>query len=160
MIDFGAAFISSRGGPIEYEGRELHLAFVLPVHAGDEIRIVFLRFTRELRQGVRIVTRGRGCKVSVGGRLLDDVVLWSDTAPREVLMTVHGGGKGAEIRIWNVWEDPIRGTMLQALSSGAIEIQPQPDRSVVLRCSDGSGEPEFDDLVILLRHGPREKEDA
>jgi hypothetical protein len=51
----------------------------------------------------------------------------------------------------NQWRDEKFGSTMYRLNNAAMEILPQEDGvSVVMRCSDGWGEPDFDDLVIQL----------
>jgi hypothetical protein len=55
-------------------------------------------------------------------------------------------GKGSELSFYNGWEDLKYGTLLSGLRYAAIDVQTQPDGSVLLNCSDGWGDADFADL--------------
>lgn len=53
------------------------------------------------------------------------------------------------LRIWNAWRD---NDLTQAwLGNAGMRVIPGEGGSLTLRCSDGEGEPDFDDLVAEVR---------
>ena len=155
MTTFFEAFVQSKGQPIEYEGRRVQLSYWFPVSAGDRVLIKFLRSVPTPVQGLGVT--GERCQLRVESTTSKNLVLWTDTAPREVEMSVVKAKRGARLGVMNQWRDTKYGTSLMGLNNAAMEVQPQPDGSVLLRCSDGSGEADFNDLVVELTpfRGPR-----
>jgi hypothetical protein len=152
MSDFTAAFLKSKGAPIEYQGRWLYLGYWFPVSVGDEIRVTFVKFAKQPVQGLRVGTRGKGCQLELAQQRGDDFVLWAETAPRLVKILVVEARSGAEVGLWNVWRDDKHGTMMYGVNNAAIDVNRQPDGRVLLMCSDGRGKPDFDDLVVEVEH--------
>lgn len=84
------------------------------------------------------------------------ITLWRDTAPKEICVVVVAK-KNARLRVWNIWRDAINGQdVTQAwLRNSGMRIEPSGRPSeTVLRCSDGVGPVDFDDLVVGLKAFP------
>jgi hypothetical protein len=133
-------FQTSRGDPVEWDGRTVHMMYELVGPAADQRLLIRFRQRSPARaQALRI--RARGGLVELNGQVLDDVVLWSESAPK--------AGKPMTVRIWNAWRDPA-GTMHAWIGNSGMLIEEPGDGSTVLRCSDGFDDPAFDDLVVVL----------
>jgi hypothetical protein len=145
----GERFIEARGSPIEVDGKLVRMSFELPpIRSRTELRIQIE--TDSVRpQGVRL--KARGGKLEMNGRLEDNVVLCSDTAPRTVTadMRPTSSRKPMVLRVWNAWRDPA-GTMHAWIGDAGIVVDEQAPGTVVLHCSDGFDAPTFDDLVVTL----------
>jgi hypothetical protein len=138
------------GGPIDWSGQRVHMMYELPQREADqELLITFGQPSPARPQGLRIKVRGG--LVELNGEALDDVVLWSDTAPETVLLRfVPAKAKGPmTVRFWNAWRDT-SGTMQAWIGNAGMLVETQDDGTTVLRCSDGFDEPSFDDLVAVL----------
>lgn len=151
MTTFADAFERAKGQPIDYEGRKVQLSYWLPVSDGDHVGIKFLRYASTPVQGLGLTAER--CQLRVVSITSSNVVLWTDTAPRDVEIRVVKAKPGARLGLMNQWRDAKYGTTLMGINNAAMEFQPQSDGSVVLRCSDGWGEPDFNDLVVRLRVG-------
>jgi hypothetical protein len=148
LVDFTPLFESSADGTITYDGLVLHRRFTLGVAEGEVVGIRFLSFTTDYIQGLRV--SAHNCQVSVERFTGTELVLWTDTAPERVKLVIVRARNGAALSLINVWKDRRHQTMLYALTSSAINVGRSETDAVVLRCSDGSGEPEFDDLVVQV----------
>jgi len=138
------------GGPIDWSGQRVHMMYELPQpEAAQELLIRFGQPSPGRPQGLRIKVRGG--LVELNGEQLDDVVLWSDTAPETVLVRLlPAKAKGPmTVRIWNAWRDTA-GTMQAWIGNSGMLVEHQDEGTTVLRCSDGFDEPRFDDLVAVL----------
>lgn len=141
-------FIEAEGSPIEVDGQRVQMMFELPpIKEPGELRIQ-LEARAERPQGVRL--KARQGKLLLNDQKLDDVVLWSDTAPPTVIASLRpdSSGKPMTVRVWNAWRDPA-GTMQAWIGDAGLIVEEHADQ-VVLRCSDGFDAPKFDDLVVTL----------
>lgn len=151
MQTFAERFGAAKDAPIHYNGRDLHRQFVLPVKKGDSIGLRFLRATDRPVQGVGV--KCEKCEISIADTRARSFGLWTDTAPSEVILNVVKAQADARVVFFNQWRDEKYGSTMYHLNNAAMEIVPQPDGSVLLRCSDGWGEPDFNDLVLQVKPG-------
>lgn len=77
------------------------------------------------------------------------IILWVDTAPSDVEIVCKAPRTGAVIRIWNAWRDSAGTT--QAWLRNAGMLVDATGAGVILRCSDGLGPPDFDDLIVKIQ---------
>lgn len=143
-------FLQNRGEPIQFNGQHLFWTYWLPVAHGDTIEVSFVRFTPRPVQGIGL--EAEKCKLRIGGSTSKKFGIWTDTAPRSFEIAISQAKPGARIGIFNQWRDEVHGTTMYRLNNAAIDVRPQADGSVLLMCSDGRGEPEFNDLVVRIRH--------
>jgi hypothetical protein len=148
--DFRDRFIESKGQPIEYDGREVHISVRIPVRNGDALTLAFLQATPKPVQGLRIIAKN--CQLESLGKLGKQFVIWRDTAPDRSEYFIRKAKTGAEVVLMNVWRDEKYGSTMHGLNNAGMQRSLEADGSVVLRCSDGWGPPQFDDLIMLLTH--------
>jgi hypothetical protein len=117
---------------------------------GREITVQFEQVTPTRTQAIRI--RVHGGVIDVNGEQLENVVFWSDTAPKtiEIAFRSTQAHLPVTVTIWNAWRDGMGSTQAWIGNSGML-VEQNADGSTILRCSDGYGEPNFDDLVVSLR---------
>jgi hypothetical protein len=137
---------SARGEPVELaDGRRVHMLHELaPLTAPAELRIA-LRAAAPRPQGLRL--RARGGRMVINGGDHDDVVLWADTAPPEVVVALRPRGT-MTVRAWNVWRDN-SGAMQAWIGDAGMLVEDGR-----LRCSDGYDRPSFTDLEVTLALNP------
>jgi hypothetical protein len=114
---------------------------VLRIQAGDLATVQFLGTSSEWRQGVWLATNGL---LDVNGERLPQVLLWTDTAPAEVTVSVVE--TDGLLRLCNIW-DSGRGLgpfESQSATSGMLVADG------IYRCSDIASDPAFDRLVFSL----------
>lgn len=144
-------FAQSRGRPIHLGDLEIHMIYERPVAPGDSIRVRRTGARSSPVQALRLkVETG---KLLVHGEALKDVVLWSDTAPEEVVLVAEIPKGGTTLKIWNAWRDA-NGTMQAWIGDAGMLIR-EESNGVQLRCSDGTGGVRFDDLVVEVEFGAR-----
>jgi hypothetical protein len=147
MTDFYSMFLASNGKPISVDGRLVHLAYRRPISKGWHGHIVFESSSQGPVQGLRLtLKRGRLRVADTEGQ---QIVLWRDTAPTEVPLTVSSAPRGAELVVVNVWRDAKHGTTMQGVNNAGMLVELHDD-GVRLRCSDGWGPADFTDLVVRL----------
>jgi hypothetical protein len=138
-------FSAARGAPVELDGRLVHMLHELPpLTAPADLRVA-LRAGAPRPQGLRL--RARGGDMVIDGRTLDDAVLWTDTAPPEVLVALRPRAT-MTVRLWNVWRDGA-GTMQAWIADAGMLVEDGR-----LRCSDGVDRPSFGDLEVTLALSP------
>jgi hypothetical protein len=145
-------FQAAQGAPVEVDGQLAHMMYELPpVTAPLRLRVV-LKPGAERPEGLRI--KARNGQVVVNDQALEDVVLWSDSAPPEVVATLEPAGtKPMSVRVWNTWRDQQGATQAWIGDAGMV-VEEAGDGRVTLRCSDGFDRPSFDDLVVELAVEP------
>ncbi len=151
MPDFQQQFLSSKGKPIHHGGHEVHLSVRIPVKKGDIVRLTFERAIRTPVQGLRM--KAKDCSLEAASAEGKQFVFWRDTAPDTVEVRVVKAKQGAEIVVMNVWRDETHGSTMQGMGFAGITCEAGADGTMVLGCSDGSGPPDFADLVVAIRTG-------
>ena len=141
-------FQAAQGAPVEVDGQLAHMMYELPPLDGPARLRIALRAGEARPDGLRL--KARNGHVVVDDQALDDVVLWSDSAPPEVTAELQpGGGKPMSLRMWNTWRDG-QGAMQAWVGDAGMLVEEGEGGRVLLRCSDGFDRPSFDDLVVEL----------
>jgi hypothetical protein len=140
-------FERAQSASVTWHGQVVHSMYELPVvAAGSVLRIEFDDPNPARPQGLRLKVRGGTLRLA--DRELDDVVLWSDSAPRVVTAEVRSKRSSVVVRVWNCWRDPAE--TVQAWIGNAGILVAETPTGVVIRCSDGFDEVTFDDLVAVI----------
>lgn len=151
MTDLSAAFAEQQSNVIDWNGKTLHGLFEFG-SVPDHLCLEFISSKPRPVQGVQL--RIRGGRLEIDGEQATDFVLWADTAPPSVSVTVRPTGRGKmALKLWNVWRGGLDVTQAW-LGNAAIQVEGCADPThVVLMCSDGEGEPNFGDLVVGVTFG-------
>jgi hypothetical protein len=143
-------FMASGAEPIEFEGRFVHLRLDM-VDLPRCRLVVSLEANRERPQALCMAAQNGVLEVN-GGRS-KGVVLWADTAPPVINVDALPGRSGLmSVRLWNAWRDA-RGVQHAGIGNAGVLTGRNGDL-ITLRCSDGFGEPTFEDLVVVIRRVP------
>ena len=144
MTCFQDLFTESKGQPINYCGRILHLADQFPTHGTKTLRLVFESTNGDWRQGVALDVDG---SFVVNGRKIPrSIVLWEDTAPSVVEFEIPRPAQ--RVTVWNVWDSGNGAT--DAWHNGAAMIVEDIGNGRRYRCNDGMADEDFDDIVFRL----------
>jgi hypothetical protein len=136
----------AQGGPITWRGQLVHS--VAEIMAGTGVmHIRFLRASPSRRQALSL--RSIAGTMTVAGHTENRLILWSDTAPSEVLVRLDPTPPDGPmtLRCWNSWES---GGVTHAWIGNAGMVVERDEGVVTLRCSDGHDEVSFDDLVVTI----------
>lgn len=140
-------FASTRGAPQLVDGESVVPMVRISPAAGEVLHVALRCPTGRVGQGLRLkMPTGR---FTVSGVDLRDAVLWFDTAPSPVRVEIH---TGEEMRLWNCWKGP-HGQAMAWVGNAGIVLSQTLD-GWLLRCSDGVGSVQFDDLVVEISRGP------
>lgn len=143
MVDLSRLFAEQQTSEIDWNGPLFGL-YELPTST-KRLSVDFQQRGSELRQGIRLKVRGG--QLEVNGVKESDVVLWQDASPRQVDVVLQWAEQGARsLRVWNCWE--VNGVMHAWLGNAGMRVEQASRSTVILRCSDGHGEPSFEDLVV------------
>lgn len=140
-------FISSNGNPIVMDGLTIINMYRRWVYPGQIVRLSFAVSIEHPMQGVRLkVDKG---KLLVNGKLVEDVVIWRDSAPSEIEIICHPKGEGGELRVWNCWRD--KNDVMQAWVGNSGIVVEESERTALLRCSAGAGDFSPDDMRVTIK---------
>lgn len=150
MPSFEKLFFASKGQPVVYNGQTIQMVDHIPIKDGQFLRVIFESVKAEWRQGIRLKTDG---EFIVNNKTIKKaVVLWHDTAPREVLLQVHT--KKGDCSIKNVW-DTGNGVM-DSWHNGAAMIVEEVPTGKRYRCNDGQPDDDFDDIIFRVEISPKQ----
>jgi len=146
----GEQFMRSQGAPLTVDGRQVQMMFEPAVGESGSISVSMVG-RADLTQGLHI--KVSGARLDFSGRLLDDVILWTDTAPAEVSIPIVRTKGAVRLRMWNVWRGPAEVTHAWIGNAGLI-VTRLDSENYLLECSAGPGRPSFDDLEVRVAVGP------
>lgn len=140
-------FAESQGAPIELDGRLVDGIHRLPVRPPAPIEVTVLKHSIQRAQGLALrVKPGRLAINDVKSKAMD---LGTDTMPGPIVsITLEAPADIVELTIWNLWRH--QGQTWAFSRNAGMLVEPADD-GVILRCSDGFGEVNFDDLVVQVR---------
>lgn len=140
--DLSSIFAEQQTNLIDWGG-PLYSLYDLPTDA-TELGIRFVSSTDLPPQGLRLKVRGG--TLEIGAATVDDVILWRDLAPKTVRIRVKWKARGARrLRIWNAWR--INDVTQAWIGNAGMRVVEEETGLLTLRCSDGEGDPDFEDLV-------------
>lgn len=147
METLSAQFQREQGRPLNYCGN-----IVLPIFKKDlnqelvSLVITRLSSLRKPEQGIRIkVERG---EIHLEGKNYKEIILWEDSSPDSVEMTVISKGK-SQLKIWNVWR--VDSLVNAWVGNAGMVINEMATQSLEFQCSDGVGSVDFSNLVFVIR---------
>ena len=119
------------------------------MRAGDTIVIDRVSASEARAQAINLALDKGNLRAN--GVLMGTAAVWTHTAPTTCQLEVTGR-KARSLDIWNAWS--FEGVESAWLGHSAMVVE-QSGTNYTFRCSDGLGEPNFDDLVFELRveHG-------
>lgn len=90
-----------------------------------------------------------GGTLIANGMNLKDAIFWTDTAPSQFTVSFVPSRETAVLKLWNEWRDS-NGVQHAWIGNAGIIIH-QLDDAVLLNCSNGMGNANFDDFVVRIR---------
>ena len=141
-------FEQTQARAVTWQGHTVHSMVERVYPSGTTLRVTFEDPNPARPEGLRF--RVRGGTARIADQELDDVVFWSDSAPRvvEAELVASEPDTQLHVRLWNCWRDP-NGTV-QAWIGNAGMLVEEAGSGFRLRCSDGFDEVTFADLVASI----------
>jgi len=143
------AFRSGNGRKTKWQGKQVHSLFQLNVKDGDSLLVTRVSASPLRAQALKLATDKGGLRAN--GVVVSPMAIWTHTSPEQLSIQVVGR-KIRSLDIWNGWS--FDGVDSSWLGNAGMIIETWGDVHT-LRCSDGIGEPTFDDLVmtVTVQHG-------
>ena len=116
----------------------------LSIKNGQSLKVIFESVSAEWRQGVHLSTDGNFIVNNM--TVKKSVVLWQDTAPKEVLLQIHT--KKGECWIKNVW-DTGNGVMDSWHNGAAMKVE-EIGSGKRYRCNDGKPDDDFNNIIFRI----------
>lgn len=144
-------FANAQTPQLEWEGAPAYAIYeVIP--APESVTVEFLNAINAPVQGLTLKVSGG--VLEVNGTEAQEMLLWHDTAPDKVIVRVkRESGAKATVKLWNIWRGSIGGVdVSQAwLGNAGMRIEQSGDgKQLLLRCSDGEGPVEFNNLEVRV----------
>lgn len=144
MPSFGSLFRESKGRPVVYNGQRIQLADRLHLSDGQTLKVKIESTNSEWRQGIR-VDIDKHFEVN-GHDIKKGILLWQDTAPPEVYLTVRT--KNGECWVRNIWD--VGNGAADYWHNGAAMIVEEYPGGRRYRCNDGHPDEDFDDIIFSI----------
>jgi hypothetical protein len=139
-------FMEAAGPTVEYKGLTVHGAVFRHVNKPGRFIVRFMKAISTPVQALRInLSSG---KLVIEGTESDKMILRLDTSPDTVEIRYKPPRQGGRITIYNAWINEEGG--VDAWLTHAGMIVDETGNKMILRCSDGRGEPTFDDLIVEI----------
>lgn len=145
MVAFLELFNEAASHVVEYEGKPLYSTYSVTLPPRGRLSLAFLSSVPEPVQGLTI--RASSGRLAIADEVRPAFVLWADTAPPVVEVTGRAR-RPVTVLIRNCWRDGAGGVM-SSLGSAAMRVEGE-GRDVVLRASDWTSPPSFEDLVVRV----------
>lgn len=140
-------FMRTKGNPINFNGETVVAIMEIEIR---KPRTVFsirrLGATNDRVQGLALKAVSGQIVVDGSRDGYPEIILWSDTSPDAVEIEVLSKF-GSTLKIWNVWKSTFG--MNAWVGNAGIHIC-RLDGKMTLKCSDGVGEVNFSDYVVVL----------
>lgn len=139
-------FSEAKGHTVEYEGRTVHGVVFRHVNTPGKFLVRFIK-------AVPLPVQALCIDIEPGKLLIEDteapnMLLRLDTSPSVVNVSYRPGTKGSRISFYNAWINEDGGIDSWLVHAGMLV--EESGNKMVLRCSDGRGEPTFDDLIVEI----------
>ncbi len=150
MPSFETDFQKSGGKPITYKGKTLRLFDSFSVSPGETLHCIFESWTSRWRQGCVLSADGEGGLVASGvdcGRIC---LLWTDSSPTRVDVSVVGSLD--HVLIYNVYD--VGNGITARGGNGAAMIVEEVPNGKRYRCNDAFPDDDFADIIFRIERNP------
>lgn len=137
-------------GPVIIEGRTLWLVHWLPVVEGDRVYLRFEAVAGHRRQGIRASVERHHNLLRAGDETGNVLTLWADRGPRLREIEHPQVDEPRQLALTNCWDEDGRTAFMEG--PAWLEVEPQPDGTVLLRASDGTSPVGRPTLVVRVSH--------
>lgn len=147
----GELFMEAKSPTIEYKGVTVHAAVFRHVSKPGRFIVRFIKAKSVPIQALRINLKKGALTIS---ELADvdpgdpKIILRLDTCPDVVEVHYRPPRKGGRLTFYNAWID--ENDQIDAWVMHAGMIVEETEKKILLGCSDGIGEPTFDDLIVEI----------
>lgn len=147
-MSFQQLFMESKGQPIQYKGKELKMVDRINLSSSKIfLRIEILSTNSIWKQGIILQTKGH-FEVNKQ-KLSNKIIIWEDTAPKQIDISITS--KDKILLIYNAWKTE-DGTTHYWHNGGALFTESDSNNVVVYYCNDGYADDDFDDIIFKLEY--------
>lgn len=141
-------FADARASCLEWDGEPAYAIYEMAAPSAFDVE--FFSATDTPIQGLTLKVYGG--VLAIDGVEAPEMVLWRDTAPDRVPVTVRPEPRlNPRLKIWNVWRGNVGGHYVtQAWLGNAAMRVDQSKCGLSFRCSDGEGPVNFGDLTTKI----------
>jgi hypothetical protein len=144
-IVFEEYFDKSEGKPFIYNGKEVKMSDRIQLSSNKvALKVSFVSTDSEWKQGIVFQTKGEFEINDI--KIPTKIVLWEDTAPKELQLLVKS--KDKVLFVYNVW-DTGDSTMHYGHNGAAMCIE-KDNSSTLYNCNDGHPDDDFSDLIFKI----------
>lgn len=143
-----AAFRTGNNRKVKWQGKVVFSIVQLQAKEGDTIEVERVSASTTRAQALKIaVDKGN---LRANGVLVPEAAIWTHTSPELATLDIVGR-KARSVDIWNSWS--FDGVDSSWLGSAGMLVETDGNEHT-LHCSDGLGDPTFDDLIVrvVIRH--------
>ena len=164
-------FRTQRTDRIRVDGIEVISMAELVVHNDDAVEIVVEQFRSDVEQALHVRAKKSALSVTEHSAAVEDDYIFDDSITSDSITLVANQPRRIEfgladasdrpvvLQLWNSW---ILGDAEHAWTGNSgivveeLDVPNGADARVRLWCSDGLGDPQFDDLVVVLTVGAKQ----
>ena len=139
-------FADAPGPVVQYEGLTVHGAVFRYVNKAGRFVVRFFHAVHNPIQALAINIRPG--QLFIAGEESPKMLLRLDTSPNVVEVRYLPSSNGSKISLYNAWINEEGGTDAWLTHAGMLV--EEIGNKITLRCSDGQGEPTFDDLIVEI----------
>jgi len=140
----------AKGAPIWFGDLEVSAICELPMESRSILKVSIEQASYAIPQALHMMAKDGS--LLANGMSLTEAIFWTDTAPRDFEVSFMPSRATGQLKLWNEWRDK-NGVEHAWIGNAGIVISRDEDE-LLLKCSDGIGEPTFDDFVVRIRIVP------
>lgn len=148
-MSFQKLFTESKGQPIKYKDKELTM--IDRIHLPSKkvvLNVSFISTDSKWKQGIVLQTKG---EFDINGQKLSTkIILWENTAPKELELFVNS--KDKVLLIYNVWET--QDGITHYWHNGAAMHVTENNEVRTYNCNDGYDDDDLNDIVFKIAVKP------
>lgn len=145
MTELARALRASSNGRTKWQGQTVYSIYDIAVKPGDSIEIERLSASPSRAQAL-VFAPDKG-NLRGNGVLMETAAVWTHSAPSVAHLDVVGR-RTRSVQFWNCWS--FEGVESAWLGNAGMLIE-EANGDLTVRCSDGIGRADFDDLVVSVR---------
>ena len=145
----------AKGGPICFEGRSVIMGYEIPISKGQEVIVEFLKCSDDelVDQGFEVSIDKRKGYIEIYDQKFNHPVFWTKTAEKTLSFICHPKKDNGGLLIWNIWRNLEWGSKAAVhawIGNAGLYVEDDGSGTVVLHCSHGINEVDFENLVISV----------
>jgi len=147
-MNFLELFQKANFNSIEYNGKVIRIADVLPVTEIQQYELVFEETNSNWEQGIFVHSKKAHFLINNGIERINAFHLWHSENPTINKFKILKEGI-TELKIWNIWRID-KGPMVYGSNGGAVYFE-EIENGKKYFCNDGYPDDDFNDLIFTIK---------